>query len=52
MPKKFSGQAVALATGSTQDESVDREDLWPVSDLPEEFGKIGRPTGPWLQLEQ
>jgi hypothetical protein len=50
MPKKIFGQAVAVATGSLQNESVRCADLWPVSEQPQEFVKVGRPAGPWLQL--
>jgi len=51
MPKKFSEQAVAVATGSPQDESVRCADLWPVEWKRRiAFPMTGRATGEWLHL--
>jgi hypothetical protein len=49
MPKKFSGQAVAVATGLPASPQPS-EGGWLVDERAKSFVTVGRPTGPWLQL--
>jgi len=49
MPKKISGQAVAVAIGSPASPEPG-EGGWPVDGRAKSFVMVGRPTEPWLQL--